>query len=102
ALHEAGRLHRDVKPSNVLVSHEGRVVLLDFGLTSGFDADSRIAGTPAYMAPEQIACEPLTAAADWYAVGVMLFVALSGKLPFEGDTPDILDAKLTGEAPTGW
>jgi predicted ATPase len=102
ALHATGRIHRDVKPSNVLVTPDGRVVLLDFGLTTGFGLDERIAGTPGFMAPEQITCETLTPATDWYAVGGILFAALTGHLPFEGDTHEILDAKLTQDAPRDW
>jgi predicted ATPase len=97
ALHEAGRIHRDIKPSNVLVTLKGRVVILDFGLMTGFGPDGRIVGTPAYMAPEQIACQRLTPAADWYAVGVMLFASLTGRLPFRGE---VLLTKLTEDAPT--
>jgi serine/threonine protein kinase len=99
ALHEAGRIHRDIKPSNVLVTAEGRVVLLDFGLMTGFDAKEGLHGTPAFMAPEQIAGDKLTPAADWYAVGGMLFAALTGKLPFEGDAGKVLHRKLTEAAP---
>jgi hypothetical protein len=102
ALHESGRIHRDVKPSNVLVTAEGRVVLLDFGLMTGFGLDDRVLGTPAYMAPEQIACEPLTPAADWYALGVMMYAALTGRLPFEGKVHQVMFAKVSADPPADW
>jgi serine/threonine protein kinase len=79
-LHTHGCIHRDLKPSNVLVTGEGRVVVLDFGLVSelsepdrGITRDQQILGTPSYMAPEQALAKPVGPAADWYAVGVMLF-----------------------------
>jgi hypothetical protein len=90
ALHQAARIHRDIKPANVLVTREGRVVILDFGLVAEVgDAAQRsegtdIVGTPDYMAPEQAAGVELGPAADWYSVGVLLFQALTGRLPFEG------------------
>lgn len=87
ALHDAGRLHRDIKPSNVFVTHSGRVVLLDFGLVleRGDEASRsrpQLAGTPEYMSPEQFSQQRLTPASDWYAVGLMLYEALTGRLPF--------------------
>jgi hypothetical protein len=105
ALHAAGRLHRDLKPSNVLVTRAGRVVILDFGISAELgtpDAhlqtvEDGLCGTVAYMAPEQFLGEPTTAAADWYAVGTMLYEALIGRLPFSGESLQILAAKVLGE-----
>ncbi len=95
AIHASGKLHRDLKPSNVLVTESGRVVILDFGLAIARDArGSRNAGgTPAYMAPEQMFTDELTPAADWYAVGTMIYQALTGQLPFSGSGSEILRAK---------
>lgn len=85
ALHDARKLHCDVKPTNVLVTTEGRLVLLDFGLIADLDATTRSTlGTPGYMAPEQVAGGELTEATDWYAVGAMLHEALTGALPRTG------------------
>ena len=93
-IHAAGRLHRDVKPSNVLVTPSARVVVLDFGLATvftGYGAGDTLsgvlAGTPVYMAPEQVGGAPPAPPADWYAVGVVLYEALTGRLPFEGRSP---------------
>jgi hypothetical protein len=84
ALHDAGRIHCDLKPSNILVTANGRVVVLDFGLSSprrGQFARRGFSGTLAYAAPEQMWGVALTPAADWYSVGVVLFQALTGELP---------------------
>ena len=104
ALHQLGRLHRDLKPSNVLVTPQGRVVILDFGLITerwpeAEDASLLVAGTPAYMSPEQGAGQELTEATDWYSVGVMLHEALTGRQPFTGSFGKMLNDKLHSEPP---
>ncbi|MBI2395699.1 MAG: protein kinase [Deltaproteobacteria bacterium] len=101
ALHGSGLVHRDVKPSNVLVTAEGRVVVLDFGLAVDVAAadESAIAGTPRYMAPEQIERRHVGPPADAYAVGVMLYEAFAGAAPFEGAAHEVLAAKRDRDAP---
>jgi len=98
ALHQHGKLHRDLKPSNVLVTEQGRVVVLDFGLITDTSDDEvhtagdpltlsgMVMGTPSYMSPEQADGDPLTPATDWYAVGVMLYEALTGTVPHSSET----------------
>ncbi|HEX4339435.1 MAG TPA: protein kinase [Polyangiaceae bacterium] len=96
-LHRAHRVHRDVKPSNLLVTRDGRLVLLDFGVVGAHDAetlqDERLVGTMAYMAPEQARGEHVGPSADAYATGVVLFELLTGRLPFAGGPVDMALAK---------
>jgi eukaryotic-like serine/threonine-protein kinase len=101
AAHEAGVVHRDFKSGNVLLCGPGqtkRVVVTDFGLaqrrgTAGEESETsvtaagKLVGTPAYMAPEQLEGRELTAATDLYALGLVMYEMLTGKLPFRGDTP---------------
>jgi hypothetical protein len=99
ALHRNHIIHRDLKPSNVMVTHAGQVILLDFGLVVELEqpglsqSTDKIAGTPAYLAPEQAAGSVVTAACDWYAVGVMLYEAPAGDRPFTGPLLQILQDK---------
>lgn len=106
-LHRAGKVHRDLKPSNVMVEPDGRVVLLDFGVVAELgqvtDAEHVIVGTAAYMAPEQAAGAMPAPAADWYAVGVMLFQALTGRLPLRSnDASMLLMEKQHFDVPRIW
>ncbi len=100
ALHAAGKLHCDLKPSNIRVTPAGRVVLLDFGLVREIaprgEQTFELAGTPAYMSPEQLGGLDISAASDLYAVGVLLFELLTGRRPHVGSFGKILHAKLTG------
>jgi len=103
ALHRADLLHRDLKPSNVLVTRSGRLVVLDFGLvhhlrrpSSPRASQTPVAGSVPYMAPEQAWGGELTPASDWYSVGVMLYEALTGRLPYSGAADWVTLAKVSG------
>jgi hypothetical protein len=104
ALHAHGLVHRDVKPPNVLVSTDGTVKLLDFGITSRGHASSAsdvVVGTIAYMSPEQLAgAEPIPAT-DFYALGVMVFEAISGAPPFASGNINVdIRRKIQEEPPS--
>jgi serine/threonine-protein kinase len=102
ALHAAGYVHCDVKPDNVLVLADGRIKIIDFGVSRRVDEappdDASIAGTPAYMAPEQWRGEP-SPASDVYALGCMLFELLTGETPFDGSLPKLMWAHLESRPP---
>jgi serine/threonine-protein kinase len=118
ALHHEGIIHCDLKPGNIMLTRRNEVsipVILDFGLASLANSGRavRLYGSPRYMAPEQFRPLPITAAADVYAFGLLLFEMISGKLPFPDE--DIVSAamrrnteeparlsKVTGCAPPGW
>jgi serine/threonine protein kinase len=94
AAHARGIVHRDVKPSNIMILTDGSVRLLDFGLARGVGIDIAtltrtgvVVGTPGYMAPEQFDALGVDERADIYALGVVLFETLTGRLPFRGQTP---------------
>ena len=82
ALSDAGVVHRDVKPANVVVSIRGLCTLVDFGLATAAGAQGEVVGTPAFMSPEQARGECLTPASDVYALGVLLFWLLAGRHPY--------------------
>src|SRR6266513_95637 len=89
--HEAGIVHRDVKPGNILVGHDGRVKVADFGIAkAATDRDltqsGALLGTAKYLAPEQVGGNPQDRRSDVYGLGVVLYEMLRGKPPFTGDT----------------
>jgi serine/threonine-protein kinase len=93
AAHDAGIVHRDVKPANVLRGGPEQWKLADFGIAKSIEAATDltstglVAGTPAYLAPERLDGQPATPASDLYSVGVMLYEAVSGCRPFAADNP---------------
>jgi len=105
--HEMGVIHRDIKPQNMLLNDEGVLKVMDFGVArlverTGGGRQTQagmIVGTPLYMAPEQLAAEAVDARADLYAVGVVLFEALTGEPPINAPTVMALFAKVLNEPP---
>ena len=109
AAHRAGVTHRDVKPDNVMITREGRVKLLDFGIAKAIEPDGvtvsqtsmgSTLGTPGYMAPEQVRAGMIDERTDIFALGVLLYEMLAGTPPFKRETaPEILTATLHVDPP---
>src|SRR5262250_1173945 len=90
AAHNRGVLHRDLKPANVMIDGRGRVRITDFGLAGvaeELSSDKTLSGTPAYMAPEQLAGGAASVKSDLYALGLVLYELFTGKRAFDSNDP---------------
>ena len=101
--HRKGIVHRDLKPQNVLIDDDGRARVADFGIARGESSDitatGSVMGTAQYLSPEQAQGKDTTPASDIYSIGVMLYEALTGRVPFEGDSAVAVALKQVNEAP---
>ncbi len=102
--HRLGVVHRDLKPQNIMIDREGGVRIMDFGIarsvkTKGLTGAGVMIGTPEYMSPEQVDGREADARSDIYALGVVLFETLTGRLPFEGETALAVAVKQKSELP---
>lgn len=100
--HQRNMIHRDVKPANLMIDEDGRLVLTDFGIAkivtgAQFTASGGMVGTPAYMAPEQGLGEAGDERSDIYSLGVILYQLITGRLPFDADTPLAIILKHVNE-----
>jgi eukaryotic-like serine/threonine-protein kinase len=101
--HRHGVVHRDLKPHNVIVDDEGKAVVTDFGIAragvSEITQTGSVMGTPHYLSPEQAQGEEVTPVSDLYSIGVMLYEALAGRVPFEGESAVAVAMKQVSQAP---
>jgi len=102
--HRLGVVHRDLKSSNIMIDREGNAKIMDFGIArwrhgAGITAEGAIIGTPEYMSPEQVEGQEADQRSDIYALGVILYEILTGRVPFEGDTPLAIAHKQKYEEP---
>lgn len=112
-VHDKGLVHRDVKPANVLLGTDGRARLTDFGIARLIDSakvtsTGMMVGTASYLAPEQVAGEPVAAPADVYALGLLLLECLTGRREYQGSTVEVALSRLhrapeiPADLPQGW
>lgn len=105
AAHSQGMVHRDIKPANLLLERDSRLVrITDFGLVKSVGGESitgvgTIAGTPAYMSPEQTHGAEIDARSDLFSLGVVLYQTTTGRLPFSGDSPFVILSRIREETP---
>jgi len=102
--HKLGVIHRDLKPSNIMIDKEGNVRIMDFGIArsitgKGITGAGVMIGTPEYMSPEQVEGKEIDQRSDIYSLGVILYEMVTGRVPFEGDTPLSIAVKQKTEAP---
>ena len=102
--HRHGTVHRDLKPSNIMIDRDGNVRIMDFGIARSIEAKGltgagTIIGTPEYMSPEQVEGKDIDQRSDIYSLGIILYEMLTGRVPFEGDTPFAVGMKHKGEIP---
>jgi len=101
--HQRGVIHRDLKPHNVIVDDEGRAKVTDFGIARAGASDmtetGSIMGTAQYLSPEQAQGHAVSARSDIYAIGILLYELLTGRVPFQGDSPVMIALKQVSGAP---
>ncbi len=102
--HRFNIVHRDLKPGNIMIDREGNARIMDFGIsrllrTKGMTGEGAMIGTPEYMSPEQVEGKEVDQRSDIYSLGVILYEMLTGRAPFEGDTPLGVAMKHRSEAP---
>jgi serine/threonine-protein kinase len=102
--HRLGVIHRDLKPQNVMIDKDGNARIMDFGIArslkaKGITGPGVMIGTPEYMSPEQVEGKEVDQRSDIYSLGVILYEMVTGRVPFEGDTPFTIGVKHKSEAP---
>jgi serine/threonine protein kinase/tetratricopeptide (TPR) repeat protein len=102
--HRLGVIHRDLKPSNIIIDKDGNARIMDFGIarslrTKSITGEGMIIGTPEYMSPEQVEGKDVDQRSDIYSLGVILYEMVTGRVPFEGDTPFTIGVKHKSEQP---